>query len=71
MGKFKIEKKRVCEIDPKELATMITVTKLQNSKRCMVEFDGETFITKSCSLEDITSKIQKNCACACERKIRL
>jgi len=67
----RLEKKDVCKVDPKDLLNQIKVNRIENSKKCIIEFDGKTYIAKTCKEKDILEKIRKDCGCACERKISL
>ena len=66
-----MKKKDVCEITPEELLSRISITPIANSRRCFVEFNGEKFISKECSVNEIVKKIQSRCKCACGDKIPL
>jgi len=66
-----VEKKDVCKITPEEILNRVNISPIANSKRCIVEFDGEKFISKTCNVSEIVKKIQTRCSCACGEKIPL
>ena len=65
MKKVKIDKKEICKLNPSELLSRITVEKLGNTRSCIIEFDGQKYISKSCGLQEIDKKIKKQCNCSC------
>ena len=69
--KRKLEKDDICKVDINEIMENLRVREIENSKRCLIEYNGVNYISKSCKPEDIIKKIRKNCGCNCGDHIKL
>jgi len=66
-----MEKKKFCNVDPVELAEKINIIKLEGTKKCVIEFDGEYFVSKNCTPDEIKKKIKAQCSCTKCGRIKL
>ena len=47
------------------------VMPVENSRQCVIEFDGKNYVSKTCDVNDILKKVRTGCKCACGGKILL
>ena len=49
----------------------MSVMPVENSRQCVIEFDGKNYVSKTCDVNDILKKVRTGCKCACGGKILL